>query len=60
MITKKPPLLQEHPILQPFRLDGRWYDPSDKTIKLLPQQTSFLLMNGKIGKPSTPTKEVSK
>ncbi|WP_318520639.1 hypothetical protein [Photobacterium leiognathi] len=43
--------LQDHPILQPFRLNGRWYSPSDTTIALYPSQTAFLLINGKIGKP---------
>ncbi|MEZ8095776.1 hypothetical protein ACED51_16885 [Photobacterium swingsii] len=60
MATHKQSWEQDYPILKPFRLNSRWYYPSDKTIKLLPQQTSFLLMNGKIGKPSTQTKEVSK
>ncbi|ENX3946332.1 TPA: hypothetical protein ACX6QT_000022 [Photobacterium damselae] len=41
--------LQDHPILQPFRLNGRWYLPEEKTIALHPSQTAFLLMNGKIG-----------
>lgn len=44
--------LQDHPILQPFRLNGRWYLPADNTIALHPTQTAFLLMNGKIGKPA--------
>ncbi|KJF95188.1 hypothetical protein [Photobacterium angustum] len=44
--------LQDHPILQPFRLNGRWYLPADNTIALYPTQTAFLLMNGKIGKPA--------
>ncbi|PSV14927.1 hypothetical protein [Photobacterium kishitanii] len=44
--------LQDHPILQPFRLNGRWYSPADNTISLHPTQTAFLLMNGKIGKPA--------
>ncbi|AUI88164.1 hypothetical protein BS333_17550 [Vibrio azureus] len=39
----------EYPILQAFRLQGRWVSPSEKTIHLLPQQTAFLIQNGKLG-----------
>ncbi|PSV98298.1 hypothetical protein [Photobacterium iliopiscarium] len=53
--------LQDHPILQPFRLNGRWYSPADNTIALHPTQTAFLLMNGKIGKPAQlPTQQKAK
>ncbi len=39
----------EYPIIKEFRLNGRWVYPSEKTIHLLPQQTAFLIQNGKIG-----------
>ncbi|WED23081.1 hypothetical protein L3Q72_06720 [Vibrio sp. JC009] len=57
---------QDYPILKPFRLNGKWHHPKDKTISLLPSQANFLLLNGKLGKPGsaavkqTETKEVSK
>lgn len=63
MATQKQLGVQDYPILKPFRLNGRWYSPSDKTISLKPAQTSFLLKNGKIGKPEQATQvkqEVSK
>ncbi|PSW14790.1 hypothetical protein C9I98_21635 [Photobacterium sanctipauli] len=49
MATQKQLGVQDYPILKPFRLNGRWYFPSDKTISLKPAQTPFLLKNGKIG-----------
>ena len=63
MATQKQLGVQDYPILKPFRLNGRWYSPSDKTISLKPAQTSFLLKNGKIGLPEQVTRvkqEVSK
>ncbi|NAW66714.1 hypothetical protein [Photobacterium halotolerans] len=61
MATLKPQGRQDYPILQKFRLNGRWYDTSEKTIALLPAQASFLLLNGKIGKPAlVPVKQGDK
>ncbi|MFH0267232.1 hypothetical protein [Vibrio rumoiensis] len=49
-MTKRAPLVvYEYPILTPFRHNGRWWKPEDKTIKLAPRQTPFLLRSGKIG-----------
>lgn len=49
-MTKRAPLIvYEYPILKPFRHNGRWWQPEDKTIKLAPRQTPFLLRSGKIG-----------
>ncbi|HFQ4959195.1 TPA: hypothetical protein ACGUPM_002648 [Vibrio vulnificus] len=45
------PKPQDYPIQEPFRLNGRWWGLSDKTIALLPQQAVFLQQNGKIGEP---------
>ncbi|EKO3530685.1 hypothetical protein K5Y46_001734 [Vibrio fluvialis] len=54
MATKKQAVKQDYPILKPLRLNGRWWTPEqDKTISLLPNQASMLLLNGKIGKPTT-------
>ncbi|WP_241908034.1 MULTISPECIES: hypothetical protein [Vibrio] len=49
----------EYPIIKEFRLNGRWVYPSEKTIHLLPQQTAFLIQNGKIG-PAIEVKVSSK
>lgn len=49
-MTKRAPLVvYEYPILKPFRHSGRWWKVEDKTIKLAPRQTPFLLRSGKIG-----------
>ncbi|MFV0449456.1 MAG: hypothetical protein ACK5MF_13525 [Vibrio sp.] len=49
-MTKRAPIVvYEYPILKPFRHNGRWWYPIDKTIKLAPRQTPFLLRSGKIG-----------
>ncbi|MDZ5515887.1 hypothetical protein [Vibrio fluvialis] len=54
MATKKQAVKQDYPILKPLRLNGRWWTPEqDKTISLLPNQASMLLLNGKIGKLTT-------
>lgn len=54
MATKKQAVKQDYPILKSLRLNGRWWTPEqDKTISLLPNQASMLLLNGKIGKPTT-------
>ncbi|EKO3497126.1 hypothetical protein LO872_003862 [Vibrio fluvialis] len=54
MATKNQAVKQDYPILKPLRLNGRWWTPEqDKTISLLPNQASMLLLNGKIGKPTT-------
>ncbi|MBY8211689.1 hypothetical protein [Vibrio fluvialis] len=54
MATKIQAVKQDYPILKPLRLNGRWWTPEqDKTISLLPNQASMLLLNGKIGKPTT-------
>ncbi|ELV8694265.1 hypothetical protein QNE54_000979 [Vibrio fluvialis] len=56
MATKNQAVKQDYPILKPLRLNGRWWTPEqDKTISLLPNQASMLLLNGKIGKPTTTT-----
>ncbi|WP_417536350.1 hypothetical protein [Methylophaga sp.] len=54
MTKRKPIVVYEYPILKPFRHNGRWWNPEDKTIKLAPRQTPFLLRCGKIG-PRTVT-----
>lgn len=54
MATRAKPTKQDYPILKPFRLSGLWWKPDEhKTISLLPSQASMLLLNGKIGKPTT-------
>lgn len=43
-----------YPVLKPFRLNGKWWtSEQDKTISLLPAQASMLLLNGKVGMPTT-------
>ncbi|MEZ9548707.1 MULTISPECIES: hypothetical protein [Vibrio] len=49
----------EYPIIKEFRLNGRWVSPNEKTIHLLPQQTAFLIQNGKLG-PAIEVKVSSK
>ncbi|CAK2782636.1 MULTISPECIES: hypothetical protein [Vibrio] len=49
----------EYPIIKEFRLNGRWVSPNEKTIHLLPQQTVFLIQNGKLG-PAIEVKVSSK
>lgn len=44
---------QDYPILKPFRLNGQWHYPKEKTIPLSLKQASFLLLSGKVGKPGT-------
>ena len=44
---------QDHPILLPFRLNGQWHYPREKTIPLSSKQASFLLLSGKVAKPGT-------
>lgn len=49
-MTKRAPLVvYDYPILKPLRHDGRWWKVEDKTIRLAPRQTPFLLRSGKIG-----------
>ena len=49
----------EYPIIKEFRLNGRWVSPNEKTIHLVPQQTAFLIQNGKLG-PAIEVKVSSK
>lgn len=44
---------QDYPILEPFRLNGQWHYPKEKTIPLSLKQAAFLLLSGKVGKPGT-------
>ncbi|MDN3696998.1 hypothetical protein QWY97_06475 [Vibrio cortegadensis] len=44
---------QDYPILKPFRQNGQWHYPKEKTIPLSLKQASFLLLSGKVGKPGT-------
>ena len=59
MTTKSKPSSLDYVIQSPFRLNGRWHTPEEKTIKLLPRQAQFFLLNGKLAKPST-KQEVTK
>lgn len=47
-MTKNKPLKQ-WAILAPFRLNGRWYRPHEKTVSLTPAQASMLSLNNKVG-----------
>ncbi|WP_227739604.1 hypothetical protein [Vibrio sagamiensis] len=58
-VNKPKPKTLEYPIIEAFRLNGRWVYPSEKTIHLLPVQTAFLIQNGKIG-PAIEAKVSSK
>lgn len=60
-MTKRIPIVvYDYPILKPFRHNGRWWQVEDKTIKLAPRQTPFLLRSGKIGPRNiTETKAVT-
>ena len=58
-MQKLKPNTLEYPIIKEFRLNGRWVSPSEKTVHLLPQQTAFLIQNGKIG-PAIEAKVSSK
>lgn len=49
MTKRIPVVVYDYPILMPFRHNGRWWKVEDKTIKLAPRQTPFLLRSGKIG-----------
>lgn len=53
-MARKQPVTQDYPILQSFRLGGRWHHP-ETTITLTPSQASMLLLNGKVGKPGSQT-----
>ncbi|ODA29853.1 hypothetical protein, partial [Veronia pacifica] len=56
MATQKPDAApetgrQDYPILAPFRLQGRWHHPEDKTLSLSPAQAYPLMLNEKVGEP---------
>lgn len=47
---------QDYPILKPFRHQGCWVQPSEKTVSLTKAQAVFLLRSGKIGAPTNTAK----
>lgn len=63
MANQSKPETQDYPILQSFRLNGRWHHQADGKIALNLGQAVMLLLNGKVGRPdsqssTTTTQEV--
>lgn len=48
MKKKKIPVL-DYPILKPFRLNGRWILPSEKTVQLTLAQRQMFILGKKVG-----------